>query len=186
MRGAADGAQCRRSVRFSPSGAPGVGVDACGPVCMVRLSVVAELRVIVTALALAAGPMETNLLVDGAGAPIGIASNPIQVTAMPFTRSGDPFILPAGQAPQQYEISQPVGTTSYRFVNPCSVDIRIKMAAMVLAAVNALAYHRFTERRIAQWVAGVPPSGARAAGLVSICVWAIVIVAGRMMSYTMF
>jgi hypothetical protein len=31
-----------------------------------------------------------------------------------------------------------------------------------------------------------PPTGARVAGLVSICVWATVIIAGRMMSYTMF
>lgn len=63
---------------------------------------------------------------------------------------------------------------------------RIKVAAMLLAALNALVYHRFTERRIAQWDQGAPPTGARAAGLVSICVWAVVIVAGRMMSYTMF
>lgn len=63
---------------------------------------------------------------------------------------------------------------------------RIKISAMVLAAANAFVYHRFTERRIAQWDAGVPPTGARAAGLVSMCVWAVVIVAGRMMSYTMF
>lgn len=63
---------------------------------------------------------------------------------------------------------------------------RIKIAAMVLAAANALVYHRFTERRIAQWDAGAPPIGARAAGLVSMCVWAVVIIAGRMMSYTMF
>ncbi len=63
---------------------------------------------------------------------------------------------------------------------------RIKVAAMVLAAANAFVYHRFTESRIAEWDAGAPPAGARAAGLVSICVWAIVIVAGRMMSYTMF
>ena len=63
---------------------------------------------------------------------------------------------------------------------------RIKVAAMVLAAVNAFVYHRFTERRIAEWDAGAPPGGARLAGLVSICVWFVVIVSGRMMSYTMF
>ena len=67
-----------------------------------------------------------------------------------------------------------------------NVYFRIKVAAMLLAAVNAFVYHRFTERRSAQWDAGAPPAGARAAGLVSICVWAIVILAGRMMSYTMF
>ena len=63
---------------------------------------------------------------------------------------------------------------------------RIKVAAMVLAAVNAFVYHRFTERRIAEWDAGAPPGGARLAGLVSICVWLVVIVSWRMMSYTMF
>jgi uncharacterized membrane protein SirB2 len=63
---------------------------------------------------------------------------------------------------------------------------RIKMAAMIIAAVNAFIYHRQTERRIAQWDDTVPPRGARMAGLVSICVWAVVIMAGRMMSYTMF
>ena len=63
---------------------------------------------------------------------------------------------------------------------------RVKVAAMVLAAVNAFVYHRFTERRIVEWDAGAPPGGARIAGLVSICVWFVVIVSGRMMSYTMF
>ena len=64
---------------------------------------------------------------------------------------------------------------------------RIKIAAMLLAAANAFLYHRFTERRIAEWDASpTPPGGARAAGLVSICVWVVVIVAGRLMSYTMF
>ena len=63
---------------------------------------------------------------------------------------------------------------------------RIKIAAMVLAAINAFVYHRFTERRIVEWDAGAPPGRARLAGLVSICVWLVVIVSGRMMSYTMF
>jgi hypothetical protein len=64
---------------------------------------------------------------------------------------------------------------------------RIKVAAMVVAALNAFVYHRFTERRIAEWDdSATPPGGARFAGLISISVWAIVILAGRMMSYTMF
>ena len=67
-----------------------------------------------------------------------------------------------------------------------NVYFRIKVAAMVLAAINALVYHRMTERRIAEWDAGSPPTGARLAGLVSMCVWLVVIVSGRMMSYTMF
>lgn len=68
-----------------------------------------------------------------------------------------------------------------------NVYFRVKVVAMLLAAANAVVYHRFTERRIAAWDdAARPPLAARMAGLVSICVWAVVIMAGRMMSYTMF
>ena len=81
------------------------------------------------------------------------------------------FMLLAGFATAAYE----------------NVYFRIKIAAMLLAALNAFAYHRYTERRIADWDdAAAPPTGARIAGLVSICVWMCVIIAGRMMSYTMF
>lgn len=68
-----------------------------------------------------------------------------------------------------------------------NVYFRVKVVAIVLAGVNAAVYHLVTERRIAQWDAGARPAGpARAAGLASILLWAVVILAGRMMSYTMF
>ena len=64
---------------------------------------------------------------------------------------------------------------------------RIKAAALLAAGLNALIYHRVTERRIAQWNdAAKPPLPARAAGLISIVVWTIVILAGRMMAYTLY
>ena len=64
---------------------------------------------------------------------------------------------------------------------------RIKVAALCLAALNAWLYHRLTERSIASWNSDrVPPLAARAAGLASIVLWLTVILAGRMMSYTMF
>lgn len=64
---------------------------------------------------------------------------------------------------------------------------RLKMIALLLAGVNAFFYHRVTERQIRTWdEARWPSPPARAAGLISIAVWAIVIVCGRMMSYTMF
>jgi hypothetical protein len=64
---------------------------------------------------------------------------------------------------------------------------RLKLVALCIAAVNALVYHVWTERRLRH----VPddravPLGARTAGIVSIAVWAVVVFAGRMMSYTMF
>lgn len=68
-----------------------------------------------------------------------------------------------------------------------NVYFRLKLAAIVLAGVNALFYHLVTERRIARWNdAARPPTPARLAGVISIVVWTIVIMAGRMMSYTMF
>jgi hypothetical protein len=64
---------------------------------------------------------------------------------------------------------------------------RIKAIALLLAGINAFFYHRVTERQIHQWdEARVPSVPARAAGLISILVWGVVILAGRMMSYTMF
>ena len=76
--------------------------------------------------------------------------------------------------------------TAYATAAYSNLYFRIKLSAMILAAINAFAYHRHTERRIAECDDTAPPTGARFAGFVSICVWATVIVAGRMMSYTMF
>lgn len=64
---------------------------------------------------------------------------------------------------------------------------RIKMVTLGLAATNALVYHLVTERGIAQWDHDLaPPWPARLAGLLSLICWAVVILCGRMMSYTMF
>ena len=63
----------------------------------------------------------------------------------------------------------------------------IKMSAIALAGVNALAYHLMTEQTIAGWDSSPrPPAAARLAGLTSIVLWTIVIVMGRTLSYTMF
>jgi hypothetical protein len=64
---------------------------------------------------------------------------------------------------------------------------RLKIASIVLAGVNALYFHLTTERGIEAWNEDArPPAGARAAGLASLALWTTVIIAGRMMSYTMF
>jgi hypothetical protein len=64
---------------------------------------------------------------------------------------------------------------------------RIKMTALLLAGMNALIYHLLTERDIAKWDhAARLPLRARVAGLISILLWGVVIMAGRMISYTMF
>ena len=64
---------------------------------------------------------------------------------------------------------------------------RIKLATLLLAAVNALMFHYWTGRGIARWnEAARPPLPAGLAGLASLLLWVVVIMAGRMMSYTMF
>ena len=77
--------------------------------------------------------------------------------------------------------------TAYATAAHGNLYFRIKAVALVLAAINALFYHHVTERQIHRWDEARRPSvPARAAGLISILVWSVVIVAGRMMSYTMF
>ncbi len=62
-----------------------------------------------------------------------------------------------------------------------------KLAALLLAGLNAGVYHAFTERTLSEWDASVvPPPAARAAGMISIVCWATVIVCGRVMAYTMY
>src|SRR5437867_11585499 len=64
---------------------------------------------------------------------------------------------------------------------------RVKASGLVLAGVNALVYHTVTERGIRDWnEAARPPLPARLAGLISVVLWGTVILAGRMMSYTLY
>jgi hypothetical protein len=64
---------------------------------------------------------------------------------------------------------------------------RAKLAMMALAGLNAAFFHVHTQRRLAGWDGWThPPAPARAAGAISIASWVIVVLAGRMMSYTMF
>jgi hypothetical protein len=68
-----------------------------------------------------------------------------------------------------------------------NVYFRVKMSALFLAGINAGVYHLFTEKGIGDWDKSArPPLPARVAGLVSIVLWATIIVCGRMMSYTIF
>ena len=62
----------------------------------------------------------------------------------------------------------------------------LKMLAMVIAAINALAFHFITEYTVVDWDAGrTPPSGAKLAGWLSIILWVNVVLAGRLMPYAL-
>jgi hypothetical protein len=62
-----------------------------------------------------------------------------------------------------------------------------KMLVMVLAGVNALAFHFITYNSVVKWdSAETTPFGAKLSGAVSIVMWAIVIVSGRLIPYNWF
>jgi hypothetical protein len=62
----------------------------------------------------------------------------------------------------------------------------VKMLAMGLAGLNALAFHFITEYTLIDWDRGeTPPFGAKLAGGLSIILWANVIVSGRLIPYAL-
>ena len=77
-----------------------------------------------------------------------------------------------------------IGFASKAYQSPF---FRIKMSALALAGVNALIYHLVTERGGQAWDGDPrPPAAARAAGMISLVLWATVILCGRIMAYTMY
>jgi hypothetical protein len=60
----------------------------------------------------------------------------------------------------------------------------MKMALMIGAGLNALWFHRTTYRSVIKWDdALVPPTGSKIAGVVSIVLWAGVVLFGRLTAY---
>ena len=65
-----------------------------------------------------------------------------------------------------------------------NVYCHTKIPLLLLPAANALVYHWYSKRDIADWDCdAVPPWGARAAGLVSILSWVTIIILGRSISF---
>ena len=68
-----------------------------------------------------------------------------------------------------------------------NVFFRLKMVALVLAALNVWVFHNTVYRGIAKWdLDPVPPPRARVAGGVSLALWAILITLGRMIPYQLY
>lgn len=60
----------------------------------------------------------------------------------------------------------------------------MKMALIALAGVNAILFHFTTYRSVAQWDNDArPPSGARVAAVLSLVMWAGIVVFGRLTAY---
>lgn len=62
---------------------------------------------------------------------------------------------------------------------------RIKFAGLLLAGLNILYFHFFTQRTQEEWDKDpTPPLRVRMAGFLSITCWVVVVSAGRLMAYT--
>ena len=68
-----------------------------------------------------------------------------------------------------------------------SVFFRVKVVALILAGLNAWVFHATIDRRVEEWDRDPkPPRAARRAGATSLVLWAIIVVAGRMIAYNWF
>jgi hypothetical protein len=71
--------------------------------------------------------------------PCGGPVAPVTVLSTPFIRSGtgDPIIFDGiTTTAKQFAITKPADATSYRFVNPCNVDVRIRKVASMDESVT--------------------------------------------------
>jgi hypothetical protein len=68
-----------------------------------------------------------------------------------------------------------------------NVFFRVKLILLALAGLNALVFHRTVGRDTTSWdLTSVPPVRARLAGGLSLFLWAMVIVTGRLIAYNWF
>ena len=66
-----------------------------------------------------------------------------------------------------------------------NIFARIKFLGLVIAGLNILYFHVWTQRTQREWDNDpVPPLRVRMAGLLSITCWVVVVAAGRLMAYT--
>ena len=68
-----------------------------------------------------------------------------------------------------------------------NIFFRIKLVALVLAGANAWVFHSGIHKKVTEWGLGrTPPRKARVAGALSLFLWAVIIVCGRMIAYNWF
>jgi hypothetical protein len=68
-----------------------------------------------------------------------------------------------------------------------SIFFRAKVAMLILAGLNVWLFHSRVEQRVADWdLAPVTPVAARMAAIVSLTLWAGIVIAGRMIAYNWF
>jgi len=68
-----------------------------------------------------------------------------------------------------------------------NVFFRAKVLLLILAGLNAFAFHNGIYRNIGKWdTDGLPPRAARHAGMASLLLWVAIVFSGRMIAYNWF
>ncbi len=68
-----------------------------------------------------------------------------------------------------------------------NVFFRAKIVFLVLAGINVWIFHRGIYRSVEEWTRdAIPPKRARMAGVLSLLLWASIVIAGRMIAYNWF
>ena len=65
-----------------------------------------------------------------------------------------------------------------------NIPFRIKIVCMLFAGVNMLVFHFVTGRNVAAWDNGRTPPAARAAGVISLTLWVVIVATGRWIGFT--
>ena len=93
---------------------------------------------------------------------------------LPWTFGALLFIVPSGLLMFMAHATDLVANRAFQ----------VKLALILLAGVNAAAYHAGTSRTHAQWDRDVmPPARVRAHAAVSLAIWGSVITCGRLLAY---
>ena len=101
----------------------------------------------------------------------------VQSKVMPWTAFG--FVLMAISGALLF------GSDPVRFYG--NIFFRVKAVALVLAGLNAFIFHSTTGKRLIDWDTNpLTPSGAKLAGAISLFLWALIIVTGRLIAYNWF
>jgi uncharacterized membrane protein SirB2 len=112
---------------------------------------------------------------------LGLAFRPVPVSQMnakilPWTVAAFVLMIATGLA-----LFYAIPVRSFH-----SVWFRAKMLLMLAAGINVFLFHARVERDRDRWDLGETPRGARVSSVISLVIWASVIITGRMIAYNWF
>lgn len=111
----------------------------CGAGIAVATSVIADYRPFRDSLGGDVQPFVLHCAsgIGNGAVPCGGPGSPLRALLMPFARVVmDPYVFTVTATASTYAIVKPPGATSYRFVNPCDVDVRIRKVATMQESIT--------------------------------------------------